>query len=79
MTANFKLLSINKMNSLRIYISPVMEKLDTFEQQGKPHSDGSIEVSHACREDYITFQICHHERIKVSKQSEYYVRPTEKT
>ena len=47
--------------------------------QGKPHSDGSIEVSHVCREDYITFQICHHEQIKVSKQSECYVKPTEKT
>ena len=29
MTINFELLEINKMTSLKIYISPVMEKLET--------------------------------------------------
>ena len=39
----------------------------------------NIEVSPVCREDYVIFQIRHHQRIKISKQSELYIRPTETT
>ena len=38
----------------------------------------SIEVSRGCCEDYVIFQVCHHERRKLSKESQHYVRPVEK-
>ena len=43
MTINFKLLNASKMTSLKIYIYPVKEMLETSNlDTGKPHLKGSI-------------------------------------
>ena len=42
MTINFELLKASKMTSLKIYLSPVLQKLETSNLEGKPHWKGSI-------------------------------------
>ena len=56
MTINFELLKVSNMTSLKIYISPVMEKLETsIWIAGKPRSKGFIEYS-TSGSDFITSQ-----------------------
>ena len=55
MTINFELLKVRKMTSLKIYLSPVMDKLkyQTW-TAGKPHSKGSIGYSTSGGNDIVT-------------------------
>ena len=55
MTINFELLKDRKMTSLKIYLSPVMDKLkyQTW-TAGKPHSKGSIGYYTSGGSDIVT-------------------------
>ena len=60
MTINFELLEVSKMNSLKIYKSPVTEKLEKsslLSAAGKPYSKGSIGYSRGSDViiSYVTF------------------------